>query len=457
MLKRHALWCFLIVVFVKQVIFVFTTPPWLVPDEAAHIQYARTLWLEGRIPELRGRLIVYDDTMNALFRRSDIRQIGFEGRKKFELEQYWTAHPNERSTSARYNPAGTYSPIYYSLVGWPIPLMQSSPASTQIFALRLISSTLLLVVVAMAWKIVQRLSQNTGLAATVALLVGFHPGLSINFAGVNNDAGLIAGGSIILAILSGWWHTRPSWRSVVGLGLGLGLLTLLKPVGASTVIMAAVAILAIFGWRTGGAWHRAVVIGLLGAGLGSLWMIRERYLGYSSFLTDASLWEIQSRLLSEISFGAILHGDFTYWWPAAFFTTWGEYFAKLKIPTVLPIGYFAVIAILFVAAIIGWLKALAVKKLSPVEHRILVISLLGVIIHETWLWLVHLQTILRYHDFHFLYHGRYRYVVTPLVLLLLVLGLEKLFLGKEHHIIRGTLVMLMVSACIYVGWTAAHV
>lgn len=455
-LRRSAWWLILGVVVVKQIILVATVPAWLVPDEAAHLQYTRTLFLEGRIPELRGRLIVYDAEMEKFFQRTDRRLIGREDRKKIELERYWVDRPAERSAAARYNPAGAYSPVYYGLVGWPLWLIADRSIDTQLLTLRLVSSLLLLVVVAMTWSIAKQLTASTGFAAAAALLVGFHPGLSINFAGINNDAGLIAGGALILAWLARWWRQRPSTREVVFVAMAAGLSTLIKPVGASLVILTAVTAFMVFGWRRWVGWRMAALVAVLGGGLGSIWMIREQVLGHSSFLLDPDLWKIQSRLLEDVTVGTVLRGDLTYWWPAAFFTYWGEYFARTKIPTVLPLGYFFIIVLAGLAAIVGLIRT-GLKRIPTGERQLVVFSLIGIIVHEAWLWLVHLQTVLRFRDFHFLYHGRYRFLVAPLVMMLLMLGLEKLFPAHRKIAIRIAMITLMVSASGYVGWIAAHI
>lgn len=446
-LRHHALWLLLGIIAIKQATIVATVPQWSVPDESAHFQYVRTLYLEHRLPELRGRLIVYDPAMLEAFETETANKAVYGRVKQSQLERYWNEFPAERSDRARYNTAGAYSPIYYALVGWPVAIHRESDVFTQLHDVRLVSSLLLVIIVWLTYRLAWKLRPSRSFAIAASIIVGFHPGFSGILAGVNNDALLIAGCLFVFdRWLIRWRNHPPTYSTIIAAAIATGLVVLIKPVGMSLIVLGCVLLFWAHRWNMRRS-VRQILLYLSIAGLiGSLWIIREYAIGAHSFLSDASLWNQAKRTLPSLDLSNILRIELNFRIPRMFMTYW-DWFVVETTPIfgAMVVSFWAVACVCAVAlaGIVRRFFKNQVRMDDEMSKAWLYLS--AILMHFVIIGALYWQNLIRHQDFVFLSHGRYQYIWLPLVMILLVYGLEALVSARFRHVVHWTLAAFFVG------------
>lgn len=243
---RPQLWLavILVLVAIKQVVLVLAIPPWQTPDEISHFQYVQTLVERHRWPRLttgqekNSREVV--DSFNRLRQRYDP-----DIRPAITILPYDTPSTiPDRWNSSGFpeNRAAAYGPAYYLFETIPYSLFKTSSIETRLYAMRLWSSIFFVLLVWLTYRIGYRLRNSAGFAATLALAVGLHPKLSFIFAGVNNDALAFFFGGLIFAMFL-QLSRRLTFRWVLLLSLAVGLAVTNKqgawiflPIGAGYIV-----------------------------------------------------------------------------------------------------------------------------------------------------------------------------------------------------------------------------
>lgn len=188
--SRYALPILLIAFFVNTLLWGFLVVPYWGPDEASHFETIRYIAIRNALP-------VYGQTRYA-------------------------------HDPARYNVHAIHPPLYYLLVAPAFLAAAPSPAPWQSILMRLASTALGTLTVAIAYKVGRLLAPDRpAFALAVAAVVGFNP-MFTYLSGVINNDNLI---NLICAALTAWLIVglaQPLKRSwLIGLGalLGAGLLT----------------------------------------------------------------------------------------------------------------------------------------------------------------------------------------------------------------------------------------
>lgn len=185
------------VTLVKQLVLVVAYPPFEGHDEVAHYGYIATLDREQRLPTLADNLPP---------------ETGPWSRFTLDWPAVYTAnHP----------------PLYYLLA---LPLYRLAPVDVEsrLFALRLFSVPLFLLVIWLTYLLTLTLYPGERfLAVTAPALVAFQPQLSFEGAIVNNDVlAMLIGAAIVYLLAIALQRGLTAERSILlGTILGLGLLT----------------------------------------------------------------------------------------------------------------------------------------------------------------------------------------------------------------------------------------
>ena len=201
-------------------LYAFMTPIWQAPDEPAHYNYIAHIADYGRLPVLR------DGDFPARY-LDEIKSRGFPADMPVEAIRYESWQP----------------PLYY-LFSTPIYLvMRSAPLSDQVRALRMFSLFLGIILLWLAYRLVQEVfpRQPSLPLAAVAFLISVPMHMAM-LAAINND-GLteIVLTAVLLAVTLLIKH-GPSAKRLVTLGLLMGLCLMTKNTAAISLPIAALGI-----------------------------------------------------------------------------------------------------------------------------------------------------------------------------------------------------------------------
>ena len=171
------------------IFFVFLIPPWQHYDEPTHFEHVWVIGSSRRLPEPG----VYDEAFRAEMVRSMLRYDFFEG----------LIAPDPENLPS--NVAGLQYPqldepsLYYLLLSPATFLLQDSELHIQLYAARLISAAMLVVVVLLAGLIARDLTgPGDPLRMLIPAIVAFIPGFVDQMTAVNNDAGAVLGMSLFM-------------------------------------------------------------------------------------------------------------------------------------------------------------------------------------------------------------------------------------------------------------------
>jgi 4-amino-4-deoxy-L-arabinose transferase-like glycosyltransferase len=186
----------LAVTLVKQLVLVVSYPPFEGHDEVAHYGYVATLDRERRLPTLADNLPP---------------ETGPYSRFTLDWPALYTAnHP----------------PLYY-LLAWPFYRLAGPDVEARLYAMRLLSVPLFLLVIWLTWRLALLLfPSDPFLALTAPALVAFQPQLSFEGAIVNNDMlSIVFGAALIYLLAEALRRGLTTERALlIGAVTGVGLL-----------------------------------------------------------------------------------------------------------------------------------------------------------------------------------------------------------------------------------------
>lgn len=236
---RYLLAWVLLLVFVKQLAWLMVLPLWQTPDETAHFHYVQYLAETGKLPKF-SRDLPLNHASEEASRSETFSGLGFVAYRPKAQAMFSDSDlgPEEASlfpptASGRLNDgnstAAVYPPAYYGLGALAYRFAYAGSVVDRVFAVRTIGILFTLVTVAAAFFLAFRIWASPLLAAAFALIVGFHPMLSMLGVSVNNDAMLIALASVAITMLVHHWSAGYSLGRGVALGAVFGLGMLSKP------------------------------------------------------------------------------------------------------------------------------------------------------------------------------------------------------------------------------------
>ena len=228
LIRENQLLILLVVMVLQACLYVYLIPPWQHPDEPTHFEHVRMIADTGRLP---------GPTDVSLPLRKEIAQ-------SMLIHRFWNgiSQPelSDRTLSTPYNsPLGVYTlsqpRLYYVVAAvWLRPWL-SQPVDTQLYALRLLSMILSVVVVTCAYCSMRwlfPLPNQRYLATAVTAFVIFLPGYADIMSAVNNDALVNALGALSFLLVAYLYTHRQNLFSglvvLVFMGLTLAFATTAK-------------------------------------------------------------------------------------------------------------------------------------------------------------------------------------------------------------------------------------
>lgn len=222
---------------IKQVAWLAVIPIWQTPDEPAHFQYVQYLAETGHLPVFNpGRdSNVSSPEVQYTEKQAGLNWIAFhpENRPLFtatadgpgEAELARISHTDRLSDGN--STAAPYPPGYYLPAAWVYRFFENDTVLVRVFAVRAVSIAFVLLTAWAAFAMAGMLWPSLLIRSSFALLVGSQPMLSMSGVSVNNDAMLIACGSLLALGLAHLWKRGATWwlGAILGLVAGIGMLT----------------------------------------------------------------------------------------------------------------------------------------------------------------------------------------------------------------------------------------
>lgn len=270
----------LLIYLVLATFFALRTPLWQIPDEPAHFNYVRALVDDGALPELKP---------------GDYDQEYLERLKSAKFP------PSMSIDGVRYE--SHQPPLYYVLTAPVYALVRGAPIQTQVYALRLSTAALGILLLVLSFALVRTIFPRDNLLALIvpAIIAAVPQHLAMT-AAVNNDIlSEIMVTAVLLAVtrMVIFWSAPAGEDSSVrasvgkagglrspviqagGLGLLVGLVLLTKTTAYGSLALVAGALLGLTWWRrrTGEDWRRMVQIAVVAlcvaAVVGGWWFVRN--------------------------------------------------------------------------------------------------------------------------------------------------------------------------------------
>lgn len=233
---------FLFFIFIKGLLWVWSIPPFLTPDELPHFAYAQYLAEEKKIPKNSpGKISPLEPTLSEEAIKSSgllqndktVLSLGHMDFSKNirqipeEFQSYSRTAPKENYK----NSAAVYSPFYYAIEAIPYALGYKLDIFSRLYLMRMFSLIFLFITIIFAYEIALFISKEKVFALVVAAIISLAPSVNASsFGGVNNDAALIAFSHIIFYyLLKALGGFRATIWSIIGLGALLGLTLITKP------------------------------------------------------------------------------------------------------------------------------------------------------------------------------------------------------------------------------------
>lgn len=222
---------------IKQVAWLAVIPMWQTPDEPAHFQYVQYLAETGRLPVFHPQLPsnVSSPEVQHTEKNASLNTVAFhpENRPVFTAsadgpgeDELTRLTPADRLSDGN-STAAPYPPGYYYPAAWVYRLFGSDTVLVRFFAVRALSIVFVLLTAWAAFALAGMLWPSCLIRSSFALLVGSQPMLSMSGVSVNNDAMLVACGSLLALGLAHLWKRGTTWwlGLILGLIAGLGMLT----------------------------------------------------------------------------------------------------------------------------------------------------------------------------------------------------------------------------------------
>ncbi|TAN57976.1 DUF2142 domain-containing protein [Patescibacteria group bacterium] len=232
---------FAIFTVIKGLLWIWSIPPFLAPDELPHFAYTQYLVEEKAIPKNTGKIMPLVTSMSEELEMASKlmqdRHLSISFSHMIFPEKYEPI-PNEFSNYSRTvnkenykNSAAIYSPFYYAIEAIPYILGYNLDFFSRFYLMRIFSLIFLFVTLIYSYKAALLVSGEKIFAITAAIIVSLMPSInSSSFGGINNDAALIALSQILI-----YWTLKtinnPNAKIVTTIGGGvlLGMTLLTKP------------------------------------------------------------------------------------------------------------------------------------------------------------------------------------------------------------------------------------
>jgi len=299
--RQHLIALILALSLIRGVIYAAIVPPWQAPDEPKHYEYIRLLY-ENR------RLVTQKDTSLPLQREiiASMREHRF-----WEFGYSKVPESAADSFEAMWWPANTLldrPPLYYILCAPFYGIVAHQPITIQVYALRIVSVVLNILIIAVAFFTTRELFPDDALlSAGIATFIVFLPMFSQMAGSLNSDslASLIAS-AVIWFLIAGLRRGFSAWR-ILGLVLLLFLGLVTKRTTVFTIPLALVAmVMALYRTRRSLNWKSLgfVVGGILGVGglIGWLWIARGEQMQWvlDHYFADSSFeWYVDTLFRTE--------------------------------------------------------------------------------------------------------------------------------------------------------------
>ncbi len=441
-------WKFAILVLValKQIVFISLIPVWEVPDEPAHVAYIQALVDQRRWPIFSGQGMDVTPELQTSLQQN-------EAANSTRLGRHYP--PNFLSTdvpkgNVSRNLAARNSPAYYWYETLPYLATSGMPLENRVLVMRLWSSLLLIWAVWLVMRVAEHIFRNPWMTGTSGFVAGFFPVSSLLFSGVNPDAGLTA-----LATLAFWLMVKPVepeniLRRVIGLAVVVGLAASVKSPGWFLV-------LPLLGWwlqqRRSMPNRRWFFLGLGGAGivglLGASWLVIQYFQTTSEVLTFSGAHQ------APLSWKLVLNNAL-FERPVLVFTTWWGQIgwsgvSRYNFPWV-----YALASIVTTIAALGAVIGFCRKHFRFTSEAVL--FFLGALSLEALYQYLYWQAGLTNGTRHFPTHGRYYLPLLAPVSMFLVFGWSDLF--QKHRrwgagIVTGAVMVTMVAVALQTWWLYA--
>lgn len=434
-------WKFAILVLValKQIVFIMLIPVWEVPDEPAHVAYIQALVDQRRWPIFSGQGMDVTPELQASLQQNEATNPSRLGRHY---------PPNFLSTdvpagNVSRNLAARNSPVYYWYESAPYLATSGAALETRVLAMRVWSSLLLLVTAWLVMKIAAHIFRNSWMTSASGLVAGFFPAASLLFSGVNPDAGLT-----MLATLAFWLMVKPVepahlWRRVVGLAIVVGLAASVKSPGWFLV-------LPLFGWwlqqRRLMPSRRWLSLGLVGTAIVGL--VGASWLAMQYFQTTSQVLTFSGAQQFPLSWKLVLNNAL-FERPVLVFTTWWGQIgwsgvSRYNFPWV-----YALASIMTALAALGIVIGYCRRHFRVTSEAILLF--LGALSLEGTYQYLYWQAGLTNGTHHFPTHGRYYLPLLAPISIFLIAGWAHLF--QKHRrwgtaIVTGAVILTTVAVAV---------
>lgn len=436
----------LVLVALKQIVFITLIPVWEVPDEPAHVAYIQTLVDQRRWPIFSGQAMDVTSELQTSLQQN-------EATNPTRLGRHYP--PNFLSTDVPVgkvprNLAARNSPVYYWYESIPYLATSGATLETRVLVMRLWSSLLLLVTVWLVMKIAAHIFRNSWMTGASGFMAGFFPVASLLFSGVNPDAGLA-----MLATLAFWLMVKPVepahlWRRAIGLAVVVGLAASVKSPGWFLVVP-------LLGWwlqqRRATSSRRWLSLGVGGAAivglLGASWLVVQYFQTTSQVLTYSGLQQL------PLSWKHVLNNAL-FERPVLVFTTWWGHIgwsgvSRYNFPWV-----YGLAGIITIVAALGVVIGLCRRHFRVTSEATLLF--LGALSLEAMYQYLYWQAGLTNGARHFPTHGRYYLPLLAPISIFLIAGWAHLF--QKHRrwgvgIVTGVVMMTTVAVAVQTWWLYA--
>lgn len=443
-MRKTSLWALVVLaaVTVKQLIFVWVIPPWQVPDEPAHVAYVQTLVEDKRWPVFSTeRMDVSKEMLTSLTRIENLnpQRIGRHYPPGF------LDHPSQggdrvvRPGEAARNLAARNSPLYYSYVATGYLLAGAGDLETRVLTMRFFSAVLVLVVVWLAMAIARTFSNHRFLYLSIGVIVGFHPAISLIFAGVNPDTLLTLAATWALWLMV----TKPT-GSIVRRGLlialSVGIAASIKPPGWFLILPAGVWISRQWSRLSRPMFWRLTILGALIIGFfGAGWLIIQ------STQSTTDVVQVQANNAQPLSWERVLQNDLFERPTIVWRTFWGHV-GWSGVSKYAPEWFYVTTIIIHIAAWVGAVRGFTRSK-SWRSWPVWIFISSAISLEGLYQWL-YWQSGLTTGAHSFPVHGRYYLPLIVPVATLILFGLLELLPRRFHTIAAGWVAALVVGSSI---------
>ena len=258
---------------VHGLLFVFLVPPWEHYDEPAHFEYAWLIANRQKLPSTSD----YDQGMRLAVGQSLLNSGFFKRRGSTPPNVTDPTQPLWIGLSQLSDP-----PLYYIIVAIPLFLLQHSPIEVQLYLGRLVSLSLFLLTIWVAWKLISELTPDKHpLRWAVPLFMALLPGYVELMTAINNHAAGISFFSIWLLISVKLINHGFSWKRFVYIIIFTGIcLFTQKSVWITLVFLPIVLALSLlYKHKQSIVWIACLLCGLLGILIVFEWRDAALWLG----------------------------------------------------------------------------------------------------------------------------------------------------------------------------------